>query len=173
MWTGPNQILIAHLLRALDAAFDIIRGHSPRGFSMWVPSGPYINAYRYAMVRQGLRYEARLMPSDHQTRLSCHWIASLRVAAHALGHQIQPDVDLIESRGKPLMGELGFIFRTVQSKFSPSSLKELKFNVATQSLQLCPIYPQELPVITEDMKTSFKCTRELVDLCSDEEVPFL
>ncbi len=170
--TAPNPHLVVATGKAFDSSFDIIRGMSEYSFSIWTNTPMYINAYRYAMLRSGRIYEVRIMPSEHQSKLSCQWIACLRVAARALGIDLDAGVRLLETRGKALIGELGFVFRLVQSKHSSADLRGMKFHVDLTPLELCSIdgIERQLPVITQQMIFRVKQSADLLDLSSDQEV---
>ena len=112
MILGGKSEAVAATAGALETASLFVTGNSAHQFSIWsVESVQFTNAYRYCMLRAGRRIEGSICPSENQTLLSCAWNSILRVFLRMLGIEVDSNVSLLEYRGLPLIGELGFIFQ--------------------------------------------------------------
>jgi hypothetical protein len=172
---APDTAEVRRVMTAFNEAFDVIAGKSEQGFTLWPLKDTFFNAYGYVIIRMGLRHEGLVMPSDRQHLLSCQWISCFRLIVRLLMIELDENVSLFEARGRQLMGELGFVFRSVARGGAPEEMKKLSFTMTMPPLELCgfPNIPTDLPALQDDMKNSLRPKPEIVDLGSDEEVYFL
>jgi hypothetical protein len=137
-----DQEKARRIAELFDLAALLILGQGSNGFKDFEKTNQFENAFKFFKLREGRTTEANIMPSDAQHSLYCQPITVLRVLMSMLDIELDTNVNLLEARGKPLMGEYGFVFKQILTR---PEFKALRFNVAESDLKLCSVICTDLP----------------------------